>query len=176
MTVSDFVPLAATLAPSQSSLDARSAQSVISPQYIENFTSPNRRLHGSRADGARHVQFQLRTEQAWATARRSFAASRMAQYTMTFDGIPFNDTNSSDPSLVGVLSQVNSSVKPFSIAARDRLHDRSDELRRLDQHDVPRIDVADQKSGDVYRTAPSILGCTIRHTTPGASAPGANQA
>ena len=40
VTVSEFLPLAAALAPSQSSLDARSAQSVISPQYIQNFTSP----------------------------------------------------------------------------------------------------------------------------------------
>src|SRR5262249_26316943 len=40
VTVSEFLPLAATLAPSQSSLEARSAQSVISPQYIQNFTSP----------------------------------------------------------------------------------------------------------------------------------------
>src|SRR5438128_11771064 len=40
VTVSEFLPLAATLAPSQSSLDARSAQSVISPEYIQNFTSP----------------------------------------------------------------------------------------------------------------------------------------
>src|SRR4029077_8099819 len=40
VTVSEFVPLAAILAPSQSSLDAHSAQSVISPEYIHNFTSP----------------------------------------------------------------------------------------------------------------------------------------
>src|SRR5262249_32857014 len=40
VTVSEFMPLAATLAPSQSSLDARSPQSVISPEYIQNFTSP----------------------------------------------------------------------------------------------------------------------------------------
>src|SRR6516164_4303975 len=40
VTVSEFVPLAATLAPSQSSLDAHSAESVISPAYIDNFTAP----------------------------------------------------------------------------------------------------------------------------------------
>jgi hypothetical protein len=36
-TVSEFLPLAATLAPSQSSLDARSAESVISPHQQRNW-------------------------------------------------------------------------------------------------------------------------------------------
>ncbi|HLH29949.1 MAG TPA: carboxypeptidase-like regulatory domain-containing protein, partial [Terriglobia bacterium] len=40
VTVSEFVPLAATLAPSQSTLDAHSAESVISSDFIDNFTPP----------------------------------------------------------------------------------------------------------------------------------------
>src|ERR1700741_1684091 len=40
VTVSAALPEAAVAAPSQSSLTARSAQSLISPEYIRNYTSP----------------------------------------------------------------------------------------------------------------------------------------
>src|SRR5262245_21162232 len=92
VTVSEFVPLAATLAPSQSSLDARSAQSVISPEYIQNFISPN-------ADYTEVVQMAPGTFSfapngaGLGDSKTFFRGFQDGDYTMTFDGIPFNDTN-----------------------------------------------------------------------------------
>ena len=92
VTVSEFMPLAATLAPSQSSLDARSAQSVISPEYIQNFTSPN-------ADYTEVVQMAPGTFSfspngaGLGDSKTFFRGFKDGDYTMTFDGIPFNDTN-----------------------------------------------------------------------------------
>jgi iron complex outermembrane recepter protein len=90
--VSEFFPLAATLAPSQSSLDARSAQSVISPDYIRNFTSPI-------ADYTEVVQMAPGTFSfapngaGLGDSKTFFRGFQDGDYTMTFDGIPFNDTN-----------------------------------------------------------------------------------
>src|SRR5262249_26538612 len=92
VTVSEFLPLAATLAPSQSSLDARSPQSVISPQYIQNFTSPI-------ADYTEVVQMAPGTFSfspngaGLGDSKTYFRGFQDGDYTMTFDGIPFNDTN-----------------------------------------------------------------------------------
>ncbi len=92
VTVAEFLPLAATLAPSQSSLDARSAQSVISPQYIQNFTSPI-------ADYTEIVQMAPGTFSfspngaGLGDSKTFFRGFQDGDYTMTFDGIPFNDTN-----------------------------------------------------------------------------------
>jgi iron complex outermembrane receptor protein len=93
VSATEFVPLAATLAPSQSSLDARSAQSVISPEYIENFTSPN-------ADYTEVIQMSPGTFSfspngaGLGDSKSFFRGFQDGDYTMTFDGIPFNDTNS----------------------------------------------------------------------------------
>jgi iron complex outermembrane recepter protein len=92
VTVSEFVPLAAILAPSQSSLDAHSAQSVISPEYIQNFTSP-------MADYTEIVQMAPGTfsfspnGQGLGDTKTFFRGFKDGDYTMSFDGIPFNDTN-----------------------------------------------------------------------------------
>src|SRR5215467_6294726 len=90
--VSEFNPLAATLAPSQSSLDARSAQSVISPDYIQNFISPN-------ADYTEVVQMAPGTFSfapngaGLGDSKTFFRGFQDGDYSITFDGIPFNDTN-----------------------------------------------------------------------------------
>jgi len=92
VSVSEFVPLAATVAPSQSSLDARSAQSVISPEYIQNFISPN-------ADYTEVVQMAPGTFSfspngaGLGDSKTFFRGFQDGDYTMTFDGIPFQDTN-----------------------------------------------------------------------------------
>jgi iron complex outermembrane receptor protein len=92
VTVSEFVPLAATLAPSQSSLDAHSAESVISPDFIDNFTAPT-------ADYGEILMMAPGTFAAdtngpglgqYKTFFRGFGDP---MYTITFDGIPFGDTN-----------------------------------------------------------------------------------
>ncbi len=93
VTVSEFVPLAATLAPSQSSLDTHTAQSVISPEYIQNFTAPT-------ADYTEVVQMAPGTfafspnGPGLGDVKTYFRGFKDGDYTMTFDGIPFEDTNS----------------------------------------------------------------------------------
>ena len=92
VAATEFLPLAATLAPSQSSLDARSAQSVISPEYIQNFISPN-------ADYTEVVQMAPGTFSfspngaGLGDSKTFFRGFQDGDYTITFDGIPFNDTN-----------------------------------------------------------------------------------
>jgi iron complex outermembrane receptor protein len=92
VTVSEFVPLAATLAPSQSSLDTHSAESVISPEYIDNFTAPT-------ADFGEILQMAPGTFAASSNGpglgqyKTFFRGFKDGMYTMTFDGIPFEDTN-----------------------------------------------------------------------------------
>src|SRR5215470_11204334 len=92
VTVSEFVPLAAILAPSQSSLDTHSAESVISPEYIRNFTAPT-------ADFTEVVQmapgtFALNTNgPGLGQYKTFFRGFKDGMYTMTFDGVPFEDTN-----------------------------------------------------------------------------------
>ena len=92
VTVSEFFPLAATLAPSQASLDTHSAESVISPEYIENFTAPT-------ADFGEILQMAPGTFAASYNGpglgqyKTFFRGFNDGKYTMTFDGIPFEDTN-----------------------------------------------------------------------------------
>src|SRR5215475_1572715 len=92
VTVSEFVPLAATLAPSQSSLDTHSAESVISPDFIDNFTPPT-------ADFGEIVQMAPGTFAADTNGpglgqyKTFFRGFKDGMYSITFDGIPFEDTN-----------------------------------------------------------------------------------
>jgi iron complex outermembrane receptor protein len=92
VTVSEFVPLAATLAPSQSSLDTHSAESVISPEFIDNFTPPT-------ADFGEIVQMAPGTFAADTNGpglgqyKTFFRGFKDGMYSITFDGIPFEDTN-----------------------------------------------------------------------------------
>ena len=92
VTVSEFVPLAATLAPSQSSLDAHSAESVISPAFIDNFTSPT-------ADYGEILQMAPGTfapdlnGPGLGQYKMIFRGFADPGYTISMDGIPFGDTN-----------------------------------------------------------------------------------
>jgi iron complex outermembrane receptor protein len=93
VTVSEFLPLSTILAPSQSSLEARSAQSEISQAFIQNFTAPT-------ADYTEVVQMAPGTFSfspngvGLGDSKTFFRGFADGDYTMTFDGIPFNDTNS----------------------------------------------------------------------------------
>jgi iron complex outermembrane receptor protein len=89
---SDSVPIAAQTAPSQNSLTARSAQSVVSDEFIRNFTSPvadysqvlqmapNMYSYSPNGVGLGDTK----------TTMRGFSDSNSV---ISFDGIPFNDTN-----------------------------------------------------------------------------------
>ena len=92
VTVSTALPLAAVAAPSQGSLTARSAESLISNEYIRNYTSPF-------SDYSQVLQMAPGTFSVSANGpglsdtKTFFRGFPDGQYNMTFDGIPFNDTN-----------------------------------------------------------------------------------
>ena len=92
VTVSAALPAAAVAAPSQASLTARSAQSLISNEYITNYTSPV-------SDYSQVLQMAPGTFSVSANGpglgdtKTFFRGFKDGQYSMTYDGIPFNDTN-----------------------------------------------------------------------------------
>ena len=92
VTVSAALPAAAVAAPSQSSLTARSAESLISREYIRNYTSPF-------SDYSQVLQMAPGTFSVSANGpglsdtKTFFRGFPDGYYNMTFDGIPFNDTN-----------------------------------------------------------------------------------
>src|SRR6185436_10384110 len=92
VTVSAALPAAAAAAPSQASLTARSAQSLISNEYIRNYTSPI-------SDYSQVLQMAPGTFSVSANGpglsdtKTFFRGFKDGYYSMTFDGVPFNDTN-----------------------------------------------------------------------------------
>jgi iron complex outermembrane receptor protein len=92
VTVSAALPAAAVAAPSQASLTARSAQSLISAEYIQNYTSPV-------SDYSQVLQMAPGTFSVSANGpglgdtKTFFRGFKDGYYSMTYDGIPFNDTN-----------------------------------------------------------------------------------
>src|SRR5262245_49697762 len=92
VTVSAALPAAAAAAPSQASLTARAAQSLISNEYIRNYTSPI-------SDYSQVLQMAPGTFSVTANGpglgdtKTFFRGFKDGQYSMTYDGIPFNDTN-----------------------------------------------------------------------------------
>jgi iron complex outermembrane receptor protein len=92
VTVEGTVSVAAELAPSQSTLEARSAKSEISPEFVQNFASPVADYTEllNMAPGTFSVNPNGVGLGDSKTYFRGFADG---QYTMLVDGIPFNDTN-----------------------------------------------------------------------------------
>ena len=92
VTVSAALPAAAVAAPSQGSLTARSAESLISNEYIRNYTSPF-------SDYSQVLQMAPGTFSVSANGpglsdtKTFYRGFKDGYYSMTFDGIPFNDTN-----------------------------------------------------------------------------------
>ncbi|MBI3399777.1 MAG: TonB-dependent receptor [Acidobacteria bacterium] len=92
VTVSAALPAAAQTAVSQGSLTARSAQSMISGEFIQNFTSPI-------ADYSQVIQMAPGTFSVspngvgLGDTKTFFRGFKDGYYSMTFDGLPFNDTN-----------------------------------------------------------------------------------
>jgi iron complex outermembrane receptor protein len=92
VTISSALPEAAVAAPSQGSLSARSAQSLISNEYIRNYTSPF-------SDYSQVLQMAPGTFSVSANGpglgdtKTFFRGLPDGFYTMMFDGIPFGDTN-----------------------------------------------------------------------------------
>jgi len=92
ITVEAAVTLAVEAAPSQSSLDAKSAESIISSTYIRNFIS-------ATGDYSDVLQMSPGTFSVspngpgLGDTKTFFRGFKDGFYNMTFDGIPFNDTN-----------------------------------------------------------------------------------
>jgi iron complex outermembrane receptor protein len=93
VTVQESVTLAVDMAPQGNTLDATSAKTVISNAVITNFMAPV-------ADFAEVIQqapgaFSLNPNGIGLGQGKSFFRGFSdGQYTLTFDGIPFEDTNS----------------------------------------------------------------------------------
>ncbi len=93
ITVSDSISLAEATAPSGNTLEAMSAKTEVSSDFIKNFMSPV-------ADYAEYVNFTPGTFSlnpngiGLGQGKTFFRGFQDGQYTMTFDGIPFEDTNS----------------------------------------------------------------------------------
>ena len=92
VTVSAALPAAAVAAPSQASLTARSAQSLISNEFIRNYTSPVSDYSQvlSMAPGTFSVSAN---GTGLSDTKTFFRGFKDGQYSMTFDGVPFGDTN-----------------------------------------------------------------------------------
>lgn len=92
VTVEAAVTLAVEAAPSQSSLEAKSAESIISSTYIRNFIS-------ATGDYSDVLQMSPGTFSVspngpgLGDTKTFFRGFKDGFYNMTFDGIPFNDTN-----------------------------------------------------------------------------------
>ena len=92
ITVEAAVTMAVEAAPSQSSLEAKSAESIISSTYIRNFIS-------ATGDYSDVLQMSPGTFSVspngpgLGDTKTFFRGFKDGTYNMTFDGIPFNDTN-----------------------------------------------------------------------------------
>jgi iron complex outermembrane receptor protein len=93
VTVNESISVAAVSAPSGNTLEATSARTEVSSDFIKNFMSPV-------ADYAEYVNYAPGTFSlnpngiGLGQGKTFFRGFADGQYTMTFDGIPFEDTNS----------------------------------------------------------------------------------
>ena len=90
--VTETISLAAVTAPSGNTLEAASAKTEVSSDFIKNFMSPV-------ADYSEYVNYAPGTFSlnpngiGLGQGKTFFRGFQDGQYTMTFDGIPFEDTN-----------------------------------------------------------------------------------
>jgi len=93
INVSESISVAAATAPSGNTLEAASAKTEVTSEFIRNFMSP-------LADYSEYVNYAPGTFSlnpngiGLGQGKTFFRGFSDGQYTMTFDGIPFEDTNS----------------------------------------------------------------------------------
>jgi iron complex outermembrane receptor protein len=93
VTVNETISVAAMTAPSGNTLEAVSAKTEVTSEFIKDFMSP-------LADYAEYVNYAPGTFSlnpngiGLGQGKTFFRGFQDGQYTMTFDGIPFEDTNS----------------------------------------------------------------------------------
>ncbi len=92
ITVNETISMAAATAPSGNTLEAVSARTEVSQDFIQNFMSPI-------ADYSEYINYAPGTFSingngiGLGQGKTFFRGFSDGQYTMTFDGIPFQDTN-----------------------------------------------------------------------------------
>jgi iron complex outermembrane receptor protein len=92
ITVNETISLAAVTAPSGNTLEALSARTEVSEDFIKNFLSPI-------ADYSEYVNYAPGTFSTNANGiglgqgKTFFRGFKDGQYSMTFDGLPFEDSN-----------------------------------------------------------------------------------
>src|SRR5665213_1216631 len=92
MCIRDSSSIAAQLAPMDARLDARSARTEITPHFIANYTSPT-------ADNTEMIYFAPGTfsvnpnGSGLGDSKNYFRGFKDGNYDITFDGIPYEDTN-----------------------------------------------------------------------------------
>jgi len=90
ITVNETISMAAATAPSGNTLDTVSARTQVNGEFIRNFMSP-------LADYSEYVNLAPGTfslnPNGIGLGQAFFRGFQDGQYTMTFDGIPFEDTN-----------------------------------------------------------------------------------
>jgi iron complex outermembrane receptor protein len=92
VTVADEATLASRLAPVQATLDAHSAESVVTPEFIKHFTSPIGDYNDTVAMAPGTFSITPNGD-GLGQSKLYFRGFPDGDYTMTFDGIPFEDTN-----------------------------------------------------------------------------------
>ncbi len=170
ITVEGTVSVAAETSPSQNTLEARSAKSEISPEFIQNFASPV-------ADYTELLQMSPGTFSVnpngvgLGDSKTYFRGFADGQYTMTVDGIPFNDTNTR-PTTPGRFFPASSSPESISTAApaRQRLSART---TSADPSTCCRaVCPTPRTSAPRFRTARSTPGCWPSTSIPASLAGG----
>ena len=165
VTVSVALPAAAVAAPSQGSLTARSAQSLISNEYIRNYTSPV-------SDYSQVLQMAPGTFSVSANGpglgdtKTFFRGFKDGYYSMTFDGDAVQRHERSDAPFLGLLSGADHRFDGVRSQPGIGLVDRALDLWRIGQLSVAGAQLRSSESTAPFRTA---------HSTPGCSTSGSNQ-
>jgi iron complex outermembrane recepter protein len=135
VTVTEITSIAAQLAPSGNTLDATSAKTEITAEFIKNFTSP-------LADFNEVLQMAPGTFSVNSNGvglgqgKTFFRGFKDGQYSMTYDGIPFQDTNDPTHQLMGVFSWTVDWRCGFRPQPRDSLDARSHQFWRVNQSPI----------------------------------------
>jgi iron complex outermembrane receptor protein len=147
ITVEGAVSVAAELSPSQNTLEARSAKSEISPEFIQNFASPVADYTELLQAAPGTFQRQPPTALGSATARHFFEASTTGftrwRWTVFRSTIPMIRRITR-----GHSSRANSLPESTSIAVRGRRQPSGPRTSAIDQPAVPQRAVRDGHPGD----------------------------
>jgi iron complex outermembrane recepter protein len=84
---------AAAIAPAQASLDATQPQSVVSRAFIENSTPPNGNFNTILSIAPSIASMPATNGPGLSDTKMTMRGFQDGEYNVTFDGIPFGDTN-----------------------------------------------------------------------------------